>query len=92
MALSKAVSQPWRMVRLATVGKTDEAASFEEMIHKIIDCKQTGFESGTQVVNYVTSKYTRGFGNERLYNYLLNHQLSEDSIGSRDATSVVSNK
>jgi 1,4-alpha-glucan branching enzyme len=37
----------------------------------LVDCRRLGFTDGAQAVNYVTSHDVEGFGNERLYNFLL---------------------
>ncbi|MBZ8181948.1 alpha-amylase family glycosyl hydrolase [Oscillatoria salina] len=47
--------------------------SFEWNVKKLIDCRFLGFTDGSQVVNYLTSHDVGGFGNERLYNYLVNN-------------------
>ncbi len=47
--------------------------SFEWSVRKLIDCRYLGFTDGTQAINYLTSHDVGGFGNERLYNYLINN-------------------
>lgn len=51
--------------------------SFEWSIRKLIDCRYLGFTDGTQAVNYLTSHDVGGFGNERLYNYLVNNGVND---------------
>lgn len=51
--------------------------SFEWSVRKLIDCRYLGFTDGTQAINYLTSHDVGGFGNERLYNYLLNQGITD---------------
>lgn len=67
-----------RLVRAAILGRrADEAASFEETVRRLVDCRLLGFTDGTQAVNYLTSHDVEGDGNERLFNYLLDRGVSD---------------
>ncbi|MGB0561468.1 MAG: alpha-amylase family glycosyl hydrolase [Spirulinaceae cyanobacterium] len=67
--------QAVRQVILGNPGEGDR--SFEWTVRKLIDCRFLGFKDGTQVVNYLTSHDVGGYGNERLYDYLVNQGITE---------------
>lgn len=63
-----------RKIRAAVLGHAEnEASSFEWTVRSLIDCRLVGFADGTQAVNYITSHDVGGYGNERIYNYLINN-------------------
>jgi pullulanase len=63
-----------QILRQVILGKsTGDGESFENSVRKLIDCRLLGFRDGTQAVNYVTSHDVGGYGNERLYNYLVSN-------------------
>jgi glycosidase len=63
-----------RGVRCAILGGTDPSVgSFEETVHRLVDCRRWGFSDGAQAINYVTSHDVEGFRNERLYDFLRNN-------------------
>jgi 1,4-alpha-glucan branching enzyme len=67
-----------RRVRHAILGQQYPGdISFEETVRKLIDCRNTGYEHGHQVVNYLGSHDVEGFENERLYDFLENTQVCE---------------
>lgn len=67
-----------QIVRQAILGRVwDGAASFEESIHRLIDCRELGFADGAQAVNYITSHDIGGFGNERLYDWLCHNGVED---------------
>ncbi|MEC4805510.1 MAG: DUF3459 domain-containing protein [Jaaginema sp. PMC 1079.18] len=64
--------------------------SFEWSVRKLIDCTFLGFTDGTQAINYVTAHDVGGFGNERLYNYLVNNGIvAEEAIEHRIKLAMV---
>ncbi|HEV2843143.1 MAG TPA: alpha-amylase family glycosyl hydrolase [Chthoniobacterales bacterium] len=66
-----------RMVRNAILGRSDDKEpSFEQSIHKMIDCRLLDFSDGAQAVNYVGSHDVEGFRNERLFNFLQNNGVA----------------
>ncbi|MEM8638113.1 MAG: alpha-amylase family glycosyl hydrolase [Cyanobacteria bacterium P01_G01_bin.54] len=67
--------QAVRQVILGKPGAGDR--SFEWTVRKLIDCRFLGFKDGTQVVNYLTSHDVGGYGNERIYDYLVNQGITE---------------
>ena len=54
----------------------DGEASFEWSVRKLVDCRNLGFTSGYQAVNYLGSHDIGGFGNERLFTYLANNGVT----------------
>ena len=67
-----------RRVRYALLGEHDPAdGSFEETVRNLIDCRRIGFADLAQAVNYLTSHDVEGDRNERLFNFLLHHGVSE---------------
>jgi pullulanase len=65
-------------VRQVILGRSaGEDSSFEWSVRKMIDCRLLGFRDGTEAVNYLTSHDVGGHGNERLYNYLVNHGITD---------------
>ena len=67
-----------RMVRQVLLGRNGpREPSFEWTVRKLIDCRLLGFGDGSQAVNYLTSHDVGGFGNERLFNYLLNNEVPD---------------
>jgi 1,4-alpha-glucan branching enzyme len=62
-----------QILRQVILGKSAGGENFEWSVHQLIDCRNLGFSDGTQAVNYLTSHDVGGFGNERLYNYLINN-------------------
>ena len=61
-----------QILRQVILGRSPEA-SFETSVRKLIDCRLLGFGDGSQAVNYLTSHDVGGYGNERIYNYLVNN-------------------
>jgi pullulanase len=65
-----------RIIRQVILGqKADKDGSFEWSVRKLIDCSFLGFDDLSQVVNYLTSPDNAGEGNERLYDYLIRHDV-----------------
>lgn len=65
------------MVRYIILGQNDEKEpSFERPVRKLIDCRLVGFQDCSQAINYVTSHDVERFRNERLFNFLINNQIS----------------
>lgn len=65
-----------QIVRQVVLGKNAwDEPSFEWSVRKLIDCRVSGFQDGTQAINYLTSHDVGGYGNERLYNYLVNNGI-----------------
>jgi pullulanase len=65
-----------RILRYVILGQNEPSVpSFEKCVRRLIDCRELGFRDGTQVINYMTSHDVGGRGNERLYNFLNNHQV-----------------
>jgi pullulanase/glycogen debranching enzyme len=63
-----------QIVRQVILGRNwGQEPSFETSVRKLIDCRQLGFADGAQAVNYLTSHDVGGFGNERLFNWLVNN-------------------
>lgn len=65
-------NEEWkRIARKVILGRSaDGEPSFEWSVRKLIDCRNLGFQDGTQAVNYLGSHDVGGEGNERLYDYL----------------------
>jgi pullulanase len=61
------------LVRHAILGESAPGLSFEQTVHRMVDCRRLGFADGAQAVNYVTSHDVEGVRNERLYNLLENN-------------------
>jgi pullulanase len=67
-----------RRVRYAIMGQNAPGdQTFECTVRRLIDCRQLGFPTGQQAINYVTSHDVGGFRNERLYNLLQNNGVAE---------------
>lgn len=73
-----------RIVRQVILGRGLDGETFESSVRKLIDCRSLRawdgsqiFTDGAQAVNYVTSHDVGGFGNERLYNFLLNNGIAD---------------
>jgi pullulanase len=66
-----------QMIRQIILGKSADGDSFEWSVRKLIDCRLLGFRDGTQAVNYFTSHDVGGYGNERIYNYLVSNGISD---------------
>lgn len=62
-----------QIIRQVILGKPAAGDNFEWSVRKLIDCRNLGFADGTQAVIYLTSHDVGGFGNERLFNYLVNN-------------------
>jgi 1,4-alpha-glucan branching enzyme len=63
-----------QIIRRVLLGKNAwDEPSFEWSVRKLIDCRNLGFSDGSQAINYLTSHDVGGFGNERLFNYLVNN-------------------
>ncbi|MFI7542859.1 alpha-amylase family glycosyl hydrolase [Actinoplanes sp. NPDC049599] len=59
------------LVRSALLGEVGEGeGSFEETVHRMIDCRRLGFTDGAQAVNYLTSHDVEGFRKQRLQRFL----------------------
>ncbi|MEH1937589.1 MAG: alpha-amylase family glycosyl hydrolase [Nostoc sp.] len=72
-----------QIFRQVILGKNAwDEPSFERSVRKLIDCRNLGFRDGSQAVNYLTSHDIGGYGNERLFNYLVNNgvKLTEERI------------
>jgi pullulanase len=72
-------NEPFKQrVRKAILGESDDNdGSFETTIRYLIDCRLLGYQDGTQAINYITSHDIGGFGNERLFDYLINNGIIE---------------
>lgn len=67
-----------QIVRQVILGKnSSDEPSFEWSIRKLIDCRNLGFQDGSQAVNYLTSHDVGGLGNERFYNWLENNGVAD---------------
>lgn len=67
-----------QLVRQVIFGRPGQGdRSFEWSVRKLIDGRFLGFTDGTQMVNYLTSHDVGGFGNERLYDYLVNSGITD---------------
>jgi 1,4-alpha-glucan branching enzyme len=65
------------MLRFAILGQnSDNEPSFEWTVRKVIDCRNIGFRSGSEAINYVGSHDVEGYRNERLINFLQNNGVS----------------
>lgn len=62
-----------QILRQVILGRSSFGESFEQSVRKLIDCRLLSFRDGTQAVNYITSHDVGGYGNERIYNYLVNN-------------------
>ncbi|MBG1242167.1 alpha-amylase family glycosyl hydrolase [Nostoc sp. NZL] len=72
-----------QIFRQVILGKNAwDEPSFEWSVRKLIDCRNLGFRDASQAVNYLTSHDIGGYGNERLFNYLVNNgvKLTEERI------------
>jgi pullulanase len=68
-------------VRAAIVGENaDGEPSFEWTVRKAIDCRNIGFASGLQAVNYITSHDVEQYRRERLFTMLRNFSEQEKRI------------
>jgi pullulanase/glycogen debranching enzyme len=66
-----------QLLRFAILGKNgDNEPSFEWTVRKVIDCRNLGFRSGSEAINYVGSHDVEGNRNERLFNFLQNNGVS----------------
>ncbi|TAE49735.1 MAG: alpha amylase [Bacteroidetes bacterium] len=63
--------------RKVLLGQASEGEIFEQSVYNLIDCRNLGFTDGAQAVNYLTSHDVGGYGNERLYNYLINNGVTD---------------
>jgi 1,4-alpha-glucan branching enzyme len=67
-----------RYIRAAILGKSHpDEQSFEDTVKKLVDCRLLGFGDGSQAINYITSHDVEGYGNERIYDFLLSNGISE---------------
>jgi len=66
-----------RLIRQAVLGKSGGGLSFEETVRRIVDCRQLKFSDGAEAINYICSHDVGGFGNERMFNYLVNNGITE---------------
>jgi pullulanase len=67
-----------RTIRQVILGRNaDDEPSFEWSVRKLIDCRNLGFEDGSEAINYLTSHDVGGMGNERMYNWLINNGIIE---------------
>jgi pullulanase len=75
-------NDPFRVyVRAAIVGENaDGQSSFEWTVRKAIDCRNIGFASGLQAVNYITSHDVEQYRRERLFTMLRNFSEQEKRI------------
>jgi pullulanase len=65
-------------IRSAILGQSAGGEpSFEWTIRKAIDCRNFGFTDLSQAIIYLTSHDVEGPGNERLYNFLSNHGITD---------------
>ncbi|MBD2089672.1 alpha amylase [Microcoleus sp. FACHB-1515] len=62
-----------QILRQVILGRSSSGDSFEWSVRKLIDCRLLGFRDCTQAVNYLTSHDVGGYGNERIYNYLVSN-------------------
>jgi 1,4-alpha-glucan branching enzyme len=68
-------------VRAAIVGeRADGEQNFESTVRKAIDCREIGFTSGGQAVNYITSHDVENYRRERLFTMLRNFTEREKRI------------
>jgi pullulanase len=68
-------------VRAAIVGENaDGEPSFEWTVRKAIDCRNIGFATGLQAVNYITSHDVEQYRHERLFTMLRNFTEREKRI------------
>jgi 1,4-alpha-glucan branching enzyme len=63
------------LVRSVILGEGDNG-TFESNVRRMVDCRSLGFTDGMQAINYITSHDVEGDRRERLYNFLLNVNLS----------------
>jgi 1,4-alpha-glucan branching enzyme len=63
------------LVRSVILGEGDNG-TFEMNVRQMVDCRSLGFRDGTQAINYITSHDVEGDRRERLYNFLVNVNLS----------------
>ncbi len=67
-----------RYVRAAITGRSHpDEQNFEEMVKKMVDCRLIGFSDGSQAINYITSHDVEGYGNERIYDFLMHNGITE---------------
>ena len=67
-----------RYIRSAILGKSHpDERNFEDTIKKMVDCRLLGYGDGSQVINYLTTHDVEGYGNERLYDYLMHNGITE---------------
>lgn len=77
-----------RRIRGAILGNPAEGdVNFEWTVRRMVNCTLDSshpFTDGSQAVIYITSHDVGGFGNERLYNFLLNNSITDtDDIQRR---------
>ena len=76
-----------RRIRGVILGNPAEGDNFEWTVRKMANCTLDNshpFTDGSQAVIYITSHDVGGFGNERLYNFLLNNSITDtDDIQRR---------
>ncbi|MCW3097990.1 MAG: hypothetical protein JWL77_3608 [Chthonomonadaceae bacterium] len=75
-------NDPFRaFVRAAILGENaDGESSFEWTVRKAIDCRNLGFQDGSQAINYITSHDMEGPRRERLFTMLRHFADSERRI------------
>lgn len=69
-----------RRIRGAILGNSAEGDNFEWTVRKMVNCTLDSshpFTDGAQSIIYITSHDVGGFGNERLYNFLLNNGITD---------------
>ena len=76
------------LVRSVILGEGDNA-TFENNVRQMVDCRSLGFTDGTQAVNYITSHDVEGERRERLYNFLLNNNLTGLDLEKRHKLAFV---
>ena len=70
------------LVRSVILGEGD-SGSFEANVRQMVDCRSLGFSDGSQAINYITSHDVEGYRRERLYNFLLNANVSGPDLEKR---------
>lgn len=67
-----------RYIRLALLGRNaDDEPSFEWTVRKAIDCRNFGYQDGSQAIIYLGSHDVEGFRNERLFNFFRNNNVAD---------------
>lgn len=68
------------LVRSAVLGNGDD---FENLVRRMVDCRNIGFADGAQAVNYITSHDVEGLWNMRLYDFLQRNGVPQGELFRR---------